>query len=291
MANFRRGKKAAEAAAMSSTGGKSFTPVHRWQNNGDQHFLQFLTSADEVLTVLYHNFIIVGQTKDGNNIYRDFISPTDPAFDGADGYDPLIERFGVKPKEYNVALAVALDPITKGGKVVDFEVQYREYEDKDGNTHRVPNVALVMQSVYASLFPYLFNFANISGPIEDRVLQITQSGKGKDKKLMVFDAGEAIELDDEVLEAFDYETHLESLASPERYEEYISPLPDDAEVVRVFGKKETSTRGSSTNKNSGSKSTARSTRPKATSSASSGSEDTPTQSPRFSRLKQKVESN
>lgn len=281
MASFRRGKKAAEAAKSS---GGTFTPTFTWKNDGDEHFLQFLTPADEILTILYHNFIIVGENEDGRKIYRDFISPTDPAIGGTEQDDPLITRFDVKPKTCNAALAVALDPVTRGGKIVDFEVQHRVYTDKEGKEKSVPNVALVIQSVFTDLFPYLFKYADVQGPIEEEVFQITQTGTKKDKKLQVFRVGDAIDLDFDPVSVFDYEEHLLSLASPDRFAQYIDPLPDDAVVATQFG--------GDKNKNKASKrTTQKTTRSRVTTSRDSeDSEKTPTQSARFSRLKQRVES-
>jgi hypothetical protein len=280
VANFRKGKKAAEAATQGSGG--AFTPTFRWKNPGDEYYLQFLTSDEDILTIQYHPFIMVGETEDGDPMYRDFISPLDPAFEGEGlDYDPLTERFDVRPKSYNVALAVELKPVKEGKKIVDFEVVYREFEDKDGNKQTVPNVRLVMMSVFQDLFPWLFNFADVKGPIEESVFHVKQAGKGKDKTHNAIEVGEAIELDFDPLEVFNYEEHLEKLASPARYAKYIDPLPDDAVVVQEWGDKKG--KGKSKPKKSSTKST-RVTKTK------DAEEEAPvaTRSTRFARLAAKA---
>lgn len=286
MAKFRRGREAAEAAKTSGGAGR-FTPTFKWSKPGDEFYLQFLTPSDDIPVIEYHNFIIVGESQDGKPIYKDFISPLDPAFadEGLD-HDPLIDRFGVFPKSYNVALAVEVKPIKEGRKVVDWEVVNKEYETREGEKRVEPNVRLVMQSIFSDLFPALFNFVETKDEdITTKVFNVKQHGKGKDKKILPVEMGDAIELDFDPNEIFDWESHLESLASPERYAQYIDPLPDDAEVQRSFG-------GDSKKASSGRSSSQRTTRTTRTESSSEAeeNEETPvaTRSARFQRLKTKV---
>lgn len=243
MANFRRGAEAIVAAA-SRTGGGKFTPTHRFEA-GETKYLQFLTSIDEIPTVLMHRFITVGVKEDGNKKYADFISRRDPALDGPEGYDELIDRFGSNPSQRCIAIAVELEPVydkkpgTTKKVLAGFDIATREYTDSEGTEKEVPNVALVIESPF-TLFTHVTNFADIK-PIEDVVFAVKRNGKGTDTSYTLIEAGEALDLGDEpeieaFFEEFDFEAYLEDLADEDRMREAIEPLPDDF-VVNPWAKK------------------------------------------------------
>lgn len=241
MANFRRGAEAIQAAASRSGGGK-FTPTHKFEA-GETKYLQFLTSIDEIPTVLMHRFITVGFREDGSPKYADFISRRDSALDGPEGYDELIDRFGSNPSQRCIAIAVELEPIYKKNgtkKVLEgFDVAYREYTDSEGNEKSVPNVALVIESPF-TLFTHVTNFADIK-PIEDVVFAVKRNGKGTDTSYTLIEAGEALDLEDDeeigaFFEEFDFDAYLDNLADEDRMRELIAPLDDDF-VVNKWAKK------------------------------------------------------
>lgn len=239
MATFRRGAEAIQAAASRSGGGK-FTPTHKFEA-GDTKYLQFLTSIDEIPTVLMHRFITVGHKEDGSPQYRDFISRRDPALDGPDGYDELIDRFGSNPSQRCIAIAVELEPVyeKKGGKKVlaGFDLATREYTDSEGNEKVVPNVALVIESPF-TLYQHLTAYADLK-PIEDVIFAVKRNGKGTDTSYTLIEAGEALDLDDDLadfFEEFDFDAYLDELADEDRMRELIEPLDDDF-VVNKWAKK------------------------------------------------------
>ena len=253
MASFRRGAEAIQAATKNTGSGK-FTPVFKFEE-GETKYVQFLTSIEDVPTVLMHQFIIVGHREDGNPKYERFISRRDPALDGAEGYDELIDRFGSNPSQRCIALAVELEPQfeKKGTKKVlaGFDVAMREYTDSEGNEKEVPNVALVIESPY-TLYTHLTAFSDLE-PIEDVIFGVKVTGKGKDKTYTLMRAGEAIDFEDELdefIEEIDFEAWLDELADEERMKELISPLPDDFVVNKYAkkgkGKKEEASSGRST---------------------------------------------
>lgn len=243
MASFRRGREAAAAAATRSGGGK-FTPTHRFEA-GETKYLQFLTSWDEIPTVLMHRFITVGFREDGNAIFRDFISRRDPGLDGPDGYDALIDRFESQPSQRCIGLAVELKPIYgKNGtrKVLEsFEVVTREYTDSEGAEHVVPNVALVIESPY-TFYSHLGVVDDIT-PIQESVLAVTRTGKSTDTTYTIVPIGDALSDEelaglgvDEFFEEFDFEEYLEELADEDRMHELIDGLPSDF-VVNKYAKR------------------------------------------------------
>lgn len=240
MATFRKGAEAIQAAATRSGGGK-FTPTHRFEA-GETKYLQFLTSIEDVYTILMHRFIIVGSKENGDPRYADFISRRDPSLDGSEGYDPLIDRFGSNPTQRCIGLAVELEPQYKkqGAKnVLDgFDIATRQYTDSEGEEKEVPNIALVVESPF-TFFGHLTAFADIK-PIEDVVFAVKRTGKSTDTQYTFIQAGDALDdidgLVDEFLEEFDLEGYLDELADEDRIHELIDPLPDDF-VVNKFAKK------------------------------------------------------
>lgn len=231
------------AAAATRTRTGKFTPVFTW-DSGETKYLQFLTSMDEIPTLLMHQFIIVGHREDGKPIYERFISRRDPAIDGPDGYDELIDRFEVQPKKKSIALAVELDPIWSTGsrkKITGVNVLTREYENKDGETIEVPNVALIIESPF-TLFEQVLAIAEMGQEITESVYAVRRNGKGTDTSYTLQPVFEALDLDedealDEFFEEFDFENYLETLADEDRMKEIIGALDDDAVVQKSFGGK------------------------------------------------------
>lgn len=237
MASFRRGAEAIQAA-KESTGKGAFKPVFTFEEG--TKYLQFLTAMDDVPTVLMHQFITVGYREDGKPKYERFISRRDPALDGPEGYDELIDRFGSNPSQRSIAVAVELEPIWKMNgtkKVLDgFDIVEREYES-NGETKAVPNVALVIESPH-TLFGHLSSLNDLK-PLENYVWAITVAGKGKDKTFTATDVGAALDFEGELdsfLEEIDFDGWLDELSDEDRMRELIGDLPDDF-VVNKFAKK------------------------------------------------------
>lgn len=238
MAGFRRGIEAAKQAATRSQGGK-FTPSFKWEPE-ETKYLQFLTSLDEIATVLMHRFIIVGHREDNSEIYENFISRRDPGLDGPDGYDEIIDRFEIQPTQRCIALAVELEPQYTNGprkKIEGFDLAYRQFE-RDNETVEVPNVALVIESPH-TLFSQVMNLADMGEEISEKVVAIKRSGKGTDTTYTILPVSDAIDFEDaldEFFEEFDFEGWLEELADEERMKEFIGDLPDNA-ILTKFPKK------------------------------------------------------
>jgi len=227
-----RGKENLDSRAARS-GGK-FMPNLKWEA-GETKYIQFITPVEEIVTVLFHNFIVTGyREEDGKPIYNSFISRRDRAIDGQDGYDELIDRFEVTPSQRSIALAVELEPVFKtSGKrktIEGFEVAERTFENADGDEKTVPAVHLIIQSP-GNFFGWLSTFADMK-PIESSIFAVKRVGKTTDTRYdwMETDA-EPIDLEgilDEV--EFDFDAYLENLADEDRMRELIGPLPDDFKV-------------------------------------------------------------
>ena len=246
---LRRGKEATQAT-LSRQGGGKFTPVHQFES-GTTKYIQFLEPYEDIVEVLMHQFVVVGYRENGDPKYERFISRKDPNLDGMDGYDPLVDRFGLKPSLRNITLGVELEPVTETeGKrkvITGFDVVYRQYEDSEGKTVEVPNVALVIESPY-TLFGHLATMDD-QCPIEETVLGVNVKGKGKDKQFTIIQTNaDALDLTSELEEffkEFDLDSYVEELASEDRMRELIEPLPDDFPVSK-WAKKGKGSSGSST---------------------------------------------
>lgn len=242
MANFRKGAEAI-ASAATRKGGGNFTPTHKFES-GETKYLQFLQPIEDIVTVLMHRFIIVGYREDGSKIYENFISRKDPGLDGAEGYDPLWDRFGNKPSERSIALAVELEPIwdtEKGSRkkvLSGFEPAMREYTNGDGDDVVVPNVALVIESPY-TFFNHLGSYSDIE-PIEEGVFAVKRTGADTNTQYTLMKAGDALDIDDldieDFLVEFDFDEYLDELSDEEKVKELIDPLDDDW-VVNEYAKK------------------------------------------------------
>ncbi len=235
---FRRGAEAVQAATQGGGSGK-FKPIFKFES-GETKYLQFLMPMDDIPTVLMHQFIIVGHREDGSPKYERFISRRDPALDGPEGYDELIDRFGSNPSQRSIAVAVELEPVYKqqGTKKVleGFDIVEREYTTADDETKIVPNVALVIESPY-TLYGHLSAYSDLKN-IEDVIFAIKTSGKGKDKQYTLMEAGDALDFGDELdefLEEIDFDGWLEDIADEDFMREKISDLPDGF-VVNKYAK-------------------------------------------------------
>jgi hypothetical protein len=240
MARFKL-SSVADVKVPSRSGGGAFTPTHKFEAN-ETKYLQFLPLPGEdevqVAEVLMHRFVIIGEREDGSDKYADFIVGKDDETDEY-SYDPLKDRFGLKPVVRNIAVAVELEPVyTKEGskRVLDgWNVVTRQYE-KDDETIEVPNVALVNESPY-TFYSHLIAYADLE-PIGDVVFAVKRTGKSTDTSYTLMKAGPAVpnlsEEDDiaEFFEAFDFVEYLENLADEDRMHDLIDDLPDDFVVTR-----------------------------------------------------------
>lgn len=235
MASFRKGGDAVVAAAARGGGG-AWAPVMRFEA-GDTKYIQFMQPMDDIYTVLMHQYIIIGEREDGSPIYERFISRRDPGLDGAKGYDEIWERFGYKPTERSIAIALEVEPVFGEGKgsrkkIEGFDVVERQYENQEGETVTVPNFALIIESP-KTFFTHLAANADIK-EIDETIFAVKRTGKQTDTTYTFIDTGEdALDVEDlftEFTESFDLEGWLENLADENRMAELIGPLPDDAKI-------------------------------------------------------------
>ena len=233
----------AVAAAATRSGGSKFTPRIKFEA-GKTKYIQFLDALEDIPTVLLHDFIIVGEREDGGKQYATFISQRDAALDGADGYDELIDRFKSNPTSKTIGLAVELVPVyeqaagAKRKTLAGFEVDTRQFENKDGETIEVPAVGLVVQSP-SNFWGHVAVNDEIT-PIEETVFAVTRTGASTDTSYTFVPAGDALDLNDDLEEffkEFDFDALLEEWADEERMRELIAPLPDDF-VVNPYAKKD-----------------------------------------------------
>jgi len=233
VAEFRRGAEAMAAAAERKKGAGKFTPGIRWAKSGDLKYIQFITSLEQIPTMLMHQYIIVGHREDGKEQYEKFISRRDPQLDGPDGYDELWDRFGQNPTERSVALALVMEPVTETvagkKKIVGFEPSERQYTNKDEETVSVPDFGLIIESPQ-TFWVNLTSVAEMIGKnIEDTVFAVKRNGSDAGTTYAFVDTNQdAIDVSEE-LDAFefDFEAYLDDLSDEDRMRSFISDLPDD----------------------------------------------------------------
>jgi len=250
MARFKTGAEGRAVAAAGRRGGSKFTPTIKFEA-GKTKYIQFLEPLDDIQTVLLHNFIIIGEREDGNPKYETFISRTDTNLDGGEGYDPLIERFnrlgpgyGNLPTNKMITLAVELVPIyeqkagAKRKTLTGFEVDTRQFENKDGETVEVPAVGLINQA-YSNFWSHV-EVIDDTQPIEEAVFAVTRTGGNTDTSYTFVAAGDALDLTEDLedfFESFDFEALLDDWADEQKIRELVGSLPDDF-VVNPYGMKD-----------------------------------------------------
>jgi hypothetical protein len=159
MPNFRRGIDATREATA-RRGNAAFANYIYWGNKSKEDrtkLVQFLTPLDEMLVVLWHEYIITGYRDNGKPIFSNFVSQRDRTVAGLDGEDPVHDIWGLKPKEKNILVAVELEPLREDSankkKITGVRpVVARTYMNKDGDEVEVPAIGFVIQSP--------FNFTN-----------------------------------------------------------------------------------------------------------------------------------
>lgn len=218
-----------------------FTPHIVWKDSPKEdentRFVQFLTPAAEIPSVLMHQWIMVGTREDGKPDYQEFISRKNRDENGdlvyEDGYDPIWDRFGIEPKERRIAVAIemkeVIEKVNGRNKRMGFVPDTRTYE-KDGVEHTVLAVKLVNQAPF-TFWNYLRELED-ERPLNDYVWRIKRTGGSRDTAYSFIDAGPAVELEISDDEMVDLDAHLEHLASIDRVREMIDPLPDSAKLTR-----------------------------------------------------------
>jgi hypothetical protein len=250
MARFKTGAEGRAAAAAGRKGGGKFAPTIKFEA-GKTKYIQFLEALDDIQTVLLHNFIIIGEREDGSAQYATYISRTDDQLDGVDGYDPLIERYnrlgagyGNLPTNKMITLAVELVPIyeqksgAKRKALVGFEVDTRQFENKEGETVEVPAVGLVNQA-YSNFWSHV-EVIDDTAPIEESVFAVTRTGGDTSTSYTFVPAGEALDLEEdleEFFESFSFDALLDEWSDEQLIREQVGSLPDDF-VVNPYGLKD-----------------------------------------------------
>lgn len=182
--NFSRGKEAIEKAAKG--GGKGgfspFAPQIGWKD-GDEKFILFLNTIEEIPVVLMHEWIDCGSKTIGDKTFTEYyfgIARTDPVI--GEDHDPLIEK-GSNPKKRSLAVAVELEPVMKdtgnGRQRPDgFRVKTQEYERKteDGTETVVTPVIGVVTQAQGNFYSLLTSLDESEAPIEEMAIKIKRLG-------------------------------------------------------------------------------------------------------------------
>jgi hypothetical protein len=162
---------------VKSGGGGKFTPWISWKP-GDKKALFFVTPIAEVPKIRVHNFVEI-PTEDGSR-WGTFMCRKDPSWlEESGGFCKLCDEIGHKADFKYIALAVELDVVRDGKKVVSVKPMMKEVTREDGSTAEYPQVGLVLQSGRL-FFNYLGGMNEQLGDVNDFSWEILRQGKGTD---------------------------------------------------------------------------------------------------------------
>lgn len=252
LSRLRRGvtsvqEKAAEGGARKGKAG-GFVPFFRLKA-GESAFVQFITplddSDDAVVEVPIYTYVNVPVEKDGKieEWKQSFVSR-----EVIGEHDFLGEDLGLTPDLKYAGVGVLLDPVYKKGsrgtRVTDierFEVQYREWDNNDGQTMKFP----VWNFFYYSpnnFWSTLINVDTHQADVATTPIQVVREGSGpRDTKYFFNPVTAAEPIDWEEWEGTipTVGTVIEQLVSDEHYNKFFN---DDLPVLAQTGfnaKKET----------------------------------------------------
>lgn len=153
--------------------------------DGDTKIVRFLTDADDLVAIKFHEFI-----QDKNGKFQNFVY----APDFNNGGEDWVEKYGgrttdyttkelvpSKPRERMVGIAVEREEIQveeNGRKVIKTQDKLTTFEGKDGKTYTARNFMVVKQ--FRSFWTPIGNYYNEFGTICDRDYKITRNGTGRD---------------------------------------------------------------------------------------------------------------
>lgn len=246
MPDFRRGTEAIREAQENKGGGnfRPFVPTIRWTEDKESRYLLFLTPAEDIPLIYYHEFIPVGEweSKDGSKSgtrYGFYISRKDPGI--GEDYDPLEDDFEppVEPKQRNVAVAVELEAVVKkvkgrnrpsGFKVKTVEFERRVGDGDETETVTAPVIGVVAQSPH-NFFGWIGSFNDNTAAITEVPVQVTRRGTDSDTKYdFVPYLDQKVDLS-AVIEFIDGITYLED--DLEDLLESIEKMEDDSAVATI----------------------------------------------------------
>ena len=179
-----------ERKAGGKGGGSQYWNYIRWREDKETKHVLFLTPAAELITVMLHEWIETGKTKNGKPRYAFFIDRRDPCI--GEEYDDLADRLDTPSKRRTLGVAVELEPTTtkinNRNKVTGFEVKLESFtrtdENGDETEVRAPLIGIVSQAK-GNFYGWLGSFAESHDPIEETPFEITRSGKGTDTTYVI----------------------------------------------------------------------------------------------------------
>jgi hypothetical protein len=250
MPNFRRGIDATREATA-RRGNAGFANYISWGNKTKEDrtkLVQFLTPLDEMLVVLWHDFVITGYRENGKPIFSNFVSQRDRTVAGFDGEDPIHDIWGMKPKEKNILVAIELEALREDNankkKITGVRpVVARTYTNKEGDEVEVPAIGFVIQSPYNftnSLISWQetqFETSDDPPKITDRVFRIV---RGTEKPVQydataldgvpTYDVAN-LQTDFPGFRLPDVEAFLEEMADLNRQKELLDPVVEKVQGV------------------------------------------------------------
>ena len=193
-----------------------------WKD-GDAKTVAFLTPIESIPIVRWHNFIKIPAPQSPQGFrYATFMCRKDPAWlEESEGHCYLCDIIGHKPDEKHVAVAIELEPIREGRKVVELKVKTRTYQRDDGTVTEYPQWGLVIQKL-SNFFSYFSAWREkYDTEITEVAFDITRKGGDKTTTYPVFpiETAEIPDLSEFMDNIPTLEDILENLGSLEHYAE------------------------------------------------------------------------
>lgn len=240
LANLRKGTEEIRKSAESGGGAGKFTPFIGWKDQ-DTKLIYFLTPAEEIARLRLHNFVEF-QTDDGSR-YDTLVCRKDPAFRDESGNTcDLCDRVGHAATEKHVALAIELEPVKDGKKIIAVKPAMRKYEDREGNEKEVPQVGLVVQASTNFFAPYVAWGSRLE--LEETSFEVQREGASTNTKYYFFPVNEKPDLSEFDLPSLD--DVIERMGSEEKYEAVSELQPGSQKTWGDSKKKNTSGKAGAT---------------------------------------------
>ncbi len=183
---FERGTDLIKKSAKGTGGKRMFTPNIYW-GAGEVRTIAFLTEANDVPKVRMHKLVnIPDDTRPKGIRYETFLCKKDSSMvDDYNGQCELCDEVGHEATVVFVALAVELDVVREGKKVISVDVKVDDVVNKEGVTNSYTRWGLVMQAS-KNFFAYFAAYDEATGPITEVAWEIHREGGGTDTKYHPF---------------------------------------------------------------------------------------------------------
>lgn len=167
--------------------GGSFTPTIFWKEDGETHYIAWITPAEEFITLDVH--MVECRNSEHDWGWRTFVCRKNEAFeDESDGKCALCDVHGDRSTRQTYALAAELDAVEERiegrRQITGLQVKMIEVE-RDGETKEYPRIGVINQGP-GNFYSYFTSYDTQRAPITTLPFEIVRDGKGTKTKYQVF---------------------------------------------------------------------------------------------------------